>query len=141
MRLLAARVVAVRRLIEGATFIDTFRELNSIYGFDKRIAFSITIRVFRGGGLTKDATYLKGLLRVIKYFGAGGDLETLLIGKFNSDHIPLIKELKYRNIIHPAPLIPRYLNEIETQERLAKLRENLKLSDLVDSDRKRRTSK
>lgn len=141
MRLLAARVVAVRRLIEGATFIDTFRELNSIYGFDKRIAFSITIRVFRGGGLTKDATYLKGLLRVIKYFAAGGDLETLLIGKFNSDHIPLIKELKYRNILHPAPLIPRYLSEIQTQERLAKLKENLKLSDLVSTDRTRRTNK
>jgi uncharacterized protein (TIGR02421 family) len=141
MRLLAARVVAVRRLIEGATFVDTFRELNSVFGLEKRIAFTITTRVFRGGGLTKDATYLKGLLRVLKYLASGGDLKILLIGKFNSDHVPLIKELTYRRILQPAPLLPRYISEAQTQERLAKLKNNLTLSDLVGSDKGRRTDK
>lgn len=141
MRLLAARVVAVRRLIEGAAFVETFRELNSVYGLEKRIAFSVVMRVYRGGGLTKDATYLKGLLRIMKYIAGGGDFKTLLIGKFNSDHIPLINELKYRNILRPAPLLPRYLGEADAQDRLTKLRAGLDLSDLIDSGRVRRKTK
>jgi len=141
MRLLAARVVAVRRLIEGATFVDTFRELNSAFGLEKRVAFSITMRVFRGGGLTKDATYLKGLLRVTNYLASGGDLETLFIGKFNTDHVPLIKELKYRRILQPAPLLPRYISEAQTQAKLAKLKNNLTLSELVGSAKGRRADK
>lgn len=141
MRLLAARVVAVRRLIEGASFVDVFRELNTVHGLEKRTAFTITMRVFRGGGLTKDATYLKGLLRATHYFAGGGDFETLLIGKFNSDHIPLINELKYRSILRPAQFLPRYYSEKQTQDKLAKLKSGAKLSDLIGSDRARSTGK
>jgi len=141
MRLLAARVVAVRRLIEGATFVETFRELNSVYRFEKRIAFMITMRVFRGGGLTKDATYLKGLMRLMKHLGNGGDFETLLIGKFNTDHIPFVNELRYRNILHPAPLLPRYLSESQLREKLARLKEKLNLSDLIEPDKARRKNR
>ena len=53
LRTLAARVVAVRSLLDGATFVDTFRVLHDQHGFSARSAFMISMRVHRGGGLTK----------------------------------------------------------------------------------------
>ena len=50
LRLLAGRVVAVRCLIDGASFIETFRELNRKFGFEQHTAFMVTMRVFRSGG-------------------------------------------------------------------------------------------
>jgi hypothetical protein len=66
LRLLAARVIAVRRLIEGASFLETFRELDRQYEFSRYTAFTVTMRVYRAGGLTKDACYFKGLLRLLE---------------------------------------------------------------------------
>ena len=141
MRLLAARVVAVRRLIDGATFVDIFRELHSVFGFDTKTAFTITMRVCRGGGLTKDATYLKGLLRLMKYLKEGGDFNTLYIGKFNSDHIPFINELKYRKILKPAHVLPRYIDDISFQEKLLRLRDGINLQDLIEHRTRKRVKK
>ena len=141
MRLLAARVVAVRRLIDGANFVDIFRELHSVFGFDTKTAFTITMRVCRGGGLTKDATYLKGLLRLMKYLKEGGDFNTLFIGKFNSEHIPFINELKYRKILKPAHILPRYIDDTSFQEKLLRLREGLHLNDLIEQKTRKRVKK
>ena len=93
IRLLAARVVAADLLLQGASFLETFRVLDNDYDFSQRAAYTITMRVFRGGGLTKDAVYLRGLVEVLNYFASGGDLEPLLVGKVASEHIGLIREL------------------------------------------------
>ena len=37
----------------------------------------------RGGGLTKDALYLKGLIELLAFFKQGGAMEPLLLGKFD----------------------------------------------------------
>jgi uncharacterized protein (TIGR02421 family) len=52
LRLLAARVVAVHMMLQGATFVETFRALTREFGFNQRIAYTITMRVYRGGGFT-----------------------------------------------------------------------------------------
>jgi uncharacterized protein (TIGR02421 family) len=122
MRQLAARVVAVRSMIVGATFVDTFRMLSREYGFTQQLAYKITMRVYRGGGLTKDAIYLRGLQAILQYVRQGGDLEPLLIGKMSVEQIAMIKELQYRNVLRPAPLKPRYLQDPEALARLDKLR-------------------
>jgi uncharacterized protein (TIGR02421 family) len=109
LRLLAARVVAVRGLTRGQTFPETYRLLCKKYGFAPRTAFTITMRVFRGGGLTKDAVYLRGLLFVLRYLRAGNDTEALWIGKVGAEHLPLIEELRWREVLHPVALRPRYL--------------------------------
>ncbi|NIP95833.1 MAG: DUF1704 domain-containing protein, partial [Akkermansiaceae bacterium] len=57
MRLLAGRVVACHHLQEGATFIETYRRLVNEHNFERRTAYRITTRVYRGGGLMKDAVY------------------------------------------------------------------------------------
>ena len=69
------------------------------------------MRTYRGGGLTKDAVYLRGLLQILKYLREGGELEPLYIGKIASAHLPLIAELRLRHVIKPPALRPRYLED------------------------------
>ena len=95
MRVLAARVVGAHRMLDGASFIDTFRALDRNYEFSQRTAYTIAMRLYRGGGLTKDAVYLRGLLQILRYLREGGELEPLFIGKVASAHLPLISELTH----------------------------------------------
>jgi uncharacterized protein (TIGR02421 family) len=131
MRILAARVVAARHLLDGASFIDTFRTLDRNYEFSQRSAYTITMRIYRGGGLTKDAVYLRGLLQILRYLREGGELEPLFVGKLASAHLPLIKELSQRGIITSPALQPRYLDAPKAQRKLEKLRAGMKVLELL----------
>ena len=136
LRLLAGRVVAARCLIEGATFIETFRELTRTYGFGQRTAFTMTVRIYRSGGLTKDAVYLRGLIGVLDYLKKGGKLEPLFVGKIMGDHIPIIQELQARQVLRPVPLRPRYMDQLQTTQRLERLRNGLTVLDLSERRKK-----
>ena len=136
VRLLAGRVAAVKALIEGASFIETFRILNQEYGFEQRNAFTITARVYRSGGLTKDAVYLRGLVKLLKYLEQGGELVPLLIGKIAADHVPVIRELQWRKVLHSAPFRPRYLDFPETEEMLNNLRKGYSVLNLIKRRKK-----
>jgi uncharacterized protein (TIGR02421 family) len=131
LRLLAARVVAARRVIDGAAFVDVFRELDRTHGFTQRTAFTITMRVFRGGGFTKDAVYLRGLIELLGYLQSGGLLDLLFVGKFALQHVPIIKELQLRRVLGPPPLRPSYLDDPKALERLERARAGLTLPDLI----------
>ena len=131
LRLLAGRVVAVKSMIEGWDFIDTFKMLKSKYNFSPRISYYITMRVYRGGGLTKDAVYLAGVLDVLKYLKKGGDLNTLYTGKFNVTHIEIINELLQRRVLKQA-ILPRFLERESVQKRLKKLRKGIDIIELVN---------
>ncbi|MEH6305350.1 DUF1704 domain-containing protein [Olivibacter sp. CPCC 100613] len=110
LRILAARVVAVNSMITGNSFVDTFFLLTDKYFFTPETAFHITMRVYRGGGLTKDAVYLKGLLNLIEYIKQDNDIAPLLIGKIRQDYIPVINELTFRGLLSKIPIKPRYLS-------------------------------
>ncbi len=131
LRLLAARVVAVHRLLDGASFVETFTELHEQHGFDKRKAFSIALRVYRGGGLTKDVVYLRGLCQLLDYLKGGGELEPLFIGKIALKQAPIILELRRRGILSDPPLRPRYMDLPVARERLAALKNGTTVLDLV----------
>lgn len=131
LRLLAARVVAVQCLIDGASFVETYRELNRLYGFSQRIAFNITMRVHRSGGLTKDATYLSGIVRLLEYLKKGGELAPLFIGKIANDHVSIVNELRWRKVLKQPPLEPRYMKDARTAEKLVALRQGLDVLDLI----------
>jgi hypothetical protein len=131
MRILAARVVAARHLLDGASFIDTFRTLDRNYEFSQRTAYTIAMRIYRGGGLTKDAVYLRGLLQILRYLREGGDLEPLFVGKLASAHLPLVFELSLREIIKPPALQPRYLEHANAQKKLERLRGGMKVLELL----------
>ena len=140
LRLLAARVVAVKLMTDGADFIQTFDRLCEDHGFSKRIAFGITTRVFRSGGLTKDAMYLRGLVRILRYLRDGGHIEPLLVGKFGFGDLSVVEELLRRKVLYPPSLIPRYLHEPAANERLGLARTKTDLVDLLveESPQRRR---
>jgi uncharacterized protein (TIGR02421 family) len=136
LRLLAARVLAARRLLENTSFIDTYKELVNRYGFAQRVAFVVTLRIYRGGGLTKDAVYLRGLVEVLAYLKHGGALEPLFVGKITTNDMPLIRELRWREVLRPAPLKPRYLELPQAAEKLARLRNGASVLDLIKRSKK-----
>ncbi len=131
MRVLAARVVAARQLLDGATFVDTFRTLDRNYEFSQRTAYTIAMRAYRGGGMTKDAVYLRGLLQILRYLREGGELQPLFVGKVASAHLPLIFELGLRQVIKPPALRPRYLDSPMAQKKLERLRDGMKVIELL----------
>ncbi len=132
LRLLAARVVAADLLVRGAGFLEIFRALVEQHGFERRTAFGITLRICRGGGLTKDALYLQGLIDVLAYFSRGGRLRPLLVGKLAVEHVPIIRELEWREIVRKPLLMPRYLELPHVAARLERVREGLTVFDLIE---------
>lgn len=122
LRQLAARVISARNLIDGASFVDTFRMLEREFDLGKRAAFNTTMRTYRGGGLVKDAVYLRGLCRMLEHLRRGGALLPLFVGRVAVDHIPIIEELQFRKVLQPAPWRPRYLENPYALKRLDHLR-------------------
>lgn len=132
LRLLAARVVAAHSLIDGATFIDTFRLLTNTYRFKQRIAFNIVMRIYRAGGLTKDAVYLRGLVQLLHYLQNKPLGDLFYIGKIAIDHIPIIQELQRRKVLQPPRVLPHFLNAPATQSRLELLSRGVSVIDLIE---------
>lgn len=130
LRLLAARVIAVDMMVKDAGFIDTFTYLHQQLSFPPTQAFMITTRIFRGGGFSKDAVYLRGLEDVLDLLKNGGDLRTLYLGKFDIKHVDFIEELVHRNVLREA-VLPPYLEESIVKEKLKKIREGLTPLELL----------
>ncbi len=131
LRLLAARVVAVRALQNGADFIETFRRLCDEFGFSPGASYNITMRVFRGGGLTKDAVYLRGLVQLLQYLSNGGAMEPLFCGKVSAASLEMVQELQWREILQHPRIYPRYLDNEAAQEKLKLLRSGLSIGELM----------
>lgn len=131
LRLLAGRVVAAHSMVMGASFIDTFTLLKDKHNFPERTSYYITMRIYRGGGLTKDAVYLAGLMHVLDYLKNKGNLETLYAGKFNTNHVDLVEELIHRKVLK-KPILPRFLERKSVQKRMKKLRKGITLTELLD---------
>ena len=131
LRLLAGRVVAAHSLVMGANFIETFRLLKDQHNFPEHTSYYISMRIYRGGGLTKDAVYLAGLINVLDYLKNDGKLETLYAGKFNTNHVALIEELIHRRVLK-KPELPRFLERESVQERMKKLRAGISLTELLN---------
>ena len=130
LRQLAARVVAVHQMCERASFSTVHRSLLDS-GVSGREAFTITMRVFRAGGLTKDAVYLRGLRDVVGYIGAGGDLGVLWLGKMALTDVPHIVALRDRGVLVDPVLVPRYLADEAAQQRLARITPRTVPVDLI----------
>lgn len=132
LRTLASRVLAVHHLADGATFVDVFRQLHHEHGFSVHAAWTTTMRVYRSGGLAKDAIYLRGLMGLLAHLGDGKPLEPLFMGKMGLAHVALVDELLLRGLLHPAPVRPRWLDLEHAGERLLAAREGLSVLDLYE---------
>ena len=131
LRLLAARVVAVDALIKGAGFIECFNLLKKDYGFASKTSFNIAMRVYRGGGYTKDAIYLKGIIQVLNYIKNGGTIENLYAGKYALEHVPLIKELEQLRILQKS-FLPEYLLSKDAKEKIKRIQKGINLTELIN---------
>jgi uncharacterized protein (TIGR02421 family) len=132
LRVLAARVVAIAEMLDGAGFLEIFESLRGEYRFPTRTAWSIVIRVVVGGGSVKDAIYLRGIARLLEAIAEGISLDVLFVGKLALDHIPLIQDLLDREVLNPPWVRPRWLDVPGAQERLARLREGASVTDLYE---------
>lgn len=117
LRQLAARVVAVHAMLGGASFTETHRMLTEA-GLPAGTAFSTVMRVFRAGGYSKDASYLRGLLDLLAHVREGGSLDLFYLGKFSLQDLPLIEDLHRRGLLTEARIMPTYLSDPEAVERI-----------------------
>jgi uncharacterized protein (TIGR02421 family) len=131
LRLLAARVLAVSGMLSGAGFADTFAMLAKEHGFSERNAFNIALRVHRGGGLAKDAIYLRGLFELLDHLSTGGSLDPFWQGKIASTHFATMQELSARGLLKAPRLMPQFLGIDGADGRLARLRTGLSPLDLI----------
>lgn len=137
LRLLAARVAAAHCIQNGAGFVETFNHLHDDHGFEERTAYRITSRIYRSGGLTKDAVYLRGLVSILDYLAMGGDFETLLVGKMGRQHVSIVRELRLRQVVQPPALLPSFLKRAETRDRFKQLALGMTPLQLINLKRTR----
>jgi uncharacterized protein (TIGR02421 family) len=131
LRQLAGRVVTVHRLIGGASFGEAHEALVAD-GFPEGSAFTTVMRVYRSGGMTKDAIYLRGLVGLLEHLGGGGALDLLWLGKFSLGDLPLISDLHERGVLRPPRVRPRYLDHPAAAANLARAAGTEDLSTLLE---------
>ena len=127
-------MIAVEAMLKGATFIDVWRILHRDHGFSASGAFGIAARVFRSGGLAKDAIYLQGFKAVIELVRSGSVLDPFWLGKIAVGHIPAVEELLQRRLAKAPQFLPHFLANPASRERIAALREAESLDTIFDGD-------
>ena len=140
-RTLAARVLGARALADGADFVETVRLLRADVasstpgaGLSRRRAFKVALRLHRGGGLTKDMIYLRGLRDLLAHLSDGGDFWPLLAGKMALRHVAPIDSLRQRGVLAPPPLRPRWATRPDALARLDRAASGLSVLDLLRDD-------
>ena len=130
-RTLAARVLGARALVDGADFVEAFRLLRADAGLSDRRAFGVAVRLYRGGGLTKDMVYLRGLRDLLRHLGGGGPFWPLFVGKIALRHLDAVDDLRQRGVLVAPPLRPLHADAPATRDRLARARAGLSVLDLL----------
>ena len=122
LRMLAARVVAAQMAShrEGAAAI--FDVLHRTHELPTDDAFDVTVRALRGGGLTKDAVYLRGLCELVDYLREGGNFALLFVGKFALSHRVVLDQLLEEGWVTAPDALPRYYATLAESDRLDECR-------------------
>jgi uncharacterized protein (TIGR02421 family) len=129
LRTIAVRVVATHRMEQGAGAAEIFRELVDAHRMAANEAFDVAIRVCRGGGLTKDVVYLRGLCELLAHLERGRSFERLFLGKLSFPQLDLVESMLDDGQLEPPELLPLYLDDPSARERLAACR-HLAVADL-----------
>ncbi len=114
LKVLALRVIAVNSMLREKDFKNTFLLLKEEHQVDDELAFTITARVYRGGGFTKDYLYLQGLHQMLNAYETRADFNNLLGGKVSVDSLDLITRLIDKNYLKtPKYISPAIANPAE----------------------------
>ncbi len=122
LRLLAARVVAAHMAVEEKKGPEIYGCLVEEHGIRSKDAFDTAVRAKRGGGMTKDALYLKGLAELLAYLHHDGEFEILFLGKFALKQLPSLKKLIEEGVLRSPELLPSHCNNDSALKRLEKAR-------------------
>jgi uncharacterized protein (TIGR02421 family) len=122
LRILAARVIAAHMAVEEYSGAEIYACLTEEFHMNADMAFDTALRAKRGGGLTKDALYLKGLSELLAYLHHDGDMEILFLGKFAMKQLHSLEKLLVEGIISPPDIIPQFLTQKSAQKRLERVR-------------------
>lgn len=107
MRSYAGRVLAVDCLCSGKSFRETFDFLRTY--FDDENAWKLCVRVFRGGGFTKDYVYLKGYFEVKDFIESGENVRDLYVGKIGLKDLEFVEKLVEEGVLKKAKFLPEFL--------------------------------
>ncbi len=133
LRLIAARVIACAAMLDGASLPEAYRLLAHDHGLPEADAFNVVLRVYRGGGLVKDAIYLRGLLQLLDHLADGGALEPFWMGKIAASHFGVMQELSARGLLGGPAVRPMFLDHPQASTRLARARSGMSPFDLLDN--------
>lgn len=122
LRSLAARVIAAHMAVDEFSGADIYACLHDEFDIDAEMAFDTALRAKRGGGLTKDALYLKGLSELLAYLHHDGDIEILFLGKFALKQLHSLEKLLEQGIVQPPEIIPQFLTDADAKKRLERVR-------------------
>lgn len=132
LRLLAARVVGCAAMLGGASFPECYKRIRDL-GLPESSAFNLVLRVYRGGGLAKDAVYLRGLLEVLAHLRVGGSLDPFWMGKIAASHFSIMQELNTRGLLKAPQLMPAFLSHPDADQRLKKAAAGMSPVDMIAS--------
>jgi len=131
LRQIAARVVGCAMMLDGAPLERTFASLTEQHGLEPDDAFNLVLRLYRGGGLAKDAIYLRGLLQLLDHLKAGGALDPFWMGKISAAHFTVMQELSLRGLLKAPVVRPDFLSQPDAQVRLDKARQGIFPLDMI----------
>ncbi|QIA64847.1 flavohemoglobin expression-modulating QEGLA motif protein [Vibrio astriarenae] len=105
INMLAKRVLAVDSMLNEQDFYQTYSYLYEGLNLDKESAFSLTSRVYRGGGFTKDHLYLKGFLQALQT-EKQRSIDNMYVGKCSFRYHDLLDELMNRGWLKAPTFMP-----------------------------------
>ena len=116
---LSLRVLAVDHMIRVSDFKQTFLFLRDDYQVDEDAAFYLTVRVYRGGGFTKDHLYFRGFHEIKALHESGKKLDNLLIGKTSHQYLEIIDELISRGLAKkPKNTVSLYTDNLRKEDKV-----------------------
>lgn len=116
MRKITNRVIALDKVREGANFIDIYHYFLDC-GLSVDDSYNHAVRVFRGstpegGPFTKDLSYAKGFVLIYNFMRYAisqhrvDAIPLLFMGKLALDDLPLLGELRERDLLIPPVYLP-----------------------------------
>ncbi|WP_444937737.1 flavohemoglobin expression-modulating QEGLA motif protein [Microbulbifer sp. JMSA002] len=114
LKVLALRVVAVQSMLQERDFKRTFILLKEKYQVEENLAFTITTRVYRGGGFTKDYLYLQGFHLMLNALENCKDFNNLMTGKVSVEYLPLVSRLIDKGYLHAPHFISPAIKESQS---------------------------
>ncbi|WP_371194032.1 flavohemoglobin expression-modulating QEGLA motif protein [Glaciecola sp. SC05] len=120
LRNLALRVMAVSSMIKEKSFKATFLLLKEEFAASDEQAFSVTARVYRGGGFTKDYVYLRGFHEMLNAYETSQSFNNLLCGKTAIEYLPTINRLVDKGYLIPPKFVSPAFAEPQISDSIQK---------------------